>query len=141
MVKIMKNNVSRVDSQHQFDEILLAQKNGFPVTLSQIEAADAQFTEAACRENVADLLKRLYDVGAEFETLAGQRKKARAVWRDCLHKQDELRELIKKIEAYLVGVNLKLNIAVGEESEVLELLEQVPDGPASCPHAPSRLMV
>jgi uncharacterized protein YdcH (DUF465 family) len=120
----MKNNISRVDAQQQFDELLEAQKSGFPVTLSQIQAADDEFTRIARAENIAELQSRLYAVGADFETLAVQRMKARDAIRAALHKKDELTAVIKKIETYLDGVNLKLNIAAVEESEVLELLEQ-----------------
>jgi uncharacterized protein YPO0396 len=120
----MKNNISRCEAQHQFDELLEAQKNGFPVSLSQIQAADDEFTRAARSENIADLQHRLYDVGAEFETLAAQRTKARDALKKLLQKKDQINVLMQKIETYLDGVNLKLNIAAVEESEVLELLEQ-----------------
>jgi hypothetical protein len=124
----MKNNISqnisREAAQHELDQILQQQKDGFPVTLSQIKAADDEFTRVARLENIADLNARLYAVGAEFETLSGQRAKARDAIRAALHKKDELSAVIKKIETYLDGVNLKLNIAAVEESEVLELLEQ-----------------
>jgi hypothetical protein len=124
----MKNNISqnlsRCDAQQQFDELLEAQKTNPAITLSQIQAADDEFTRAARSENIAELQSRLYAVGADFETLAVQRMKARDAIRAALHKKDELSSVIKKIETYLDGVNLKLNIAAVEESEVLELLEQ-----------------
>jgi uncharacterized protein YdcH (DUF465 family) len=124
----MKNNVSenitREAAQHELDQILQQQTDGFPVTLSQIKQADDNFTRIARAENIADLQRRLYAVGAEFETLSAQRAKARDAIRAALHKKDELTAVIKKIETYLEGVNLKLNIAAVEESEVLEMLEQ-----------------
>ncbi len=124
----MKNNISqnlsREAAQHELDQILQQQKDGFPVTLSQIKACDDEFTRVARLENIAELNARLYAVGADFETLAAQRTKARDAIRCALHKKDELTAVIKKIETYLDGVNLKLNIAAVEESEVLELLEQ-----------------
>jgi small-conductance mechanosensitive channel len=124
----MKNNisenVSREVAQQQFDELLEAQKNGFPVTQQQIQAADDNWDRVARMENIASLNHRLYDVGAEFESLSEQRVKARDALKKLLQKQDEIRALMAKINAYLDGVNLKLNIAAVEESEVLELLEQ-----------------
>lgn len=121
----MKNNISRCEAQQQFDELLEAQKNGFPVTQQQIQAADDNWDRAARLENIASLNHRLYDVGAEFETLSEQRTKAREALKKLLQKQDEIRALMAKIEIYLDGVNLKLNIAAVEESEVLALLEEV----------------
>jgi hypothetical protein len=118
------NNISREQAQFEFDELLEAQKNGQNVTHQQIKACDDEFTRVARLENIASLNHRLYDVGAEFETLAACRVKARDAIRACLHKKDAITELIKKIEIYVEGVDLKLNIAAAEESEVLELLEQ-----------------
>ncbi len=119
------NNISREQAEYNLDELLQQQSEGFRVTLSQIKACDDEFTRVARMENIAELQHRLYAVGAEFETLAAQRTKARDAIRAALHKKDELTAVIKKIETYLDGVNLKLNIAAVEESEVLALLEEV----------------
>jgi predicted nucleic acid-binding Zn-ribbon protein len=121
----MKNNISRIEAEHTLDELLQAQKNGLPVSLSQIQAADDDWTRAARLENIASLNNRLYACGAEFETLAEQRTKARDALKKLLQKKDQINVLMQKIETYLDGVNLKLNIAAVEESEVLALLEEV----------------
>ncbi len=92
----MKNNINRCQAQFELDELLEAQKNGQNVTQQQIREADQAWSDAANRENRAELNARLYAVGADFETLCEQRKKARDAMRALLHKQDALRELAKK---------------------------------------------
>jgi cob(I)alamin adenosyltransferase len=124
--KIMKNeDLSRLEAEQLFDELLKSQKSGSGVTLSQIQEADNAWQEAAQRENLAALHHRLYAVGSDFELLAEQRKKAREALKKLLHKKDEINQLTQKIELYLEGVNHRLNVAAVEESEVLALLDEV----------------
>jgi hypothetical protein len=92
-----ENNLSRCEAQHALDALLQQRKDGLPVTLPQILQADAAFTDAAYRENVACIDAELGVLYKDLQLHETHYESMRNAMRANLHKRDALVEQGKRL--------------------------------------------
>jgi hypothetical protein len=122
----MNYEFGRCQAQHDYDELLQQQRRGLPVSLSQIQAADQAFTDAANRENAACLSAEL---GVLRKGLAANESAyfaARSAMRTNLHMRDELVEQGKRLTLLIEAKHRRLKAVAARIEELENLMAQLP---------------